>query len=333
MSLKNSFIDQAKIFIKAGDGGDGKISFHREKFIPKGGPDGGDGGNGGSVILVGSKDETSLLTYRYKKHFKAQDGKAGGGKNKKGPSGEDLLMRVPLGTIAKHIDTGEIFVEILHHNEKKVLFQGGKGGLGNTRFASSTNRTPRQSTPGEKHDGQWVQFELKLLADLGIVGFPNAGKSSLLQTLTNAKPKIGNYAFTTLSPNLGVLKIKDKSIRIGDIPGIIEGAHEGVGLGFQFLKHIQRNKALLFLISVDPKEPQKPIEQLKILQDEINQYDPEILKNCSSLLVLNKIDLITKPQLNKVIDTFHKINLTPLTVSCKKGTGIESLAQAIHDQL
>ncbi|MEZ4845689.1 MAG: GTPase ObgE [Bdellovibrionota bacterium] len=253
MAIKNSFIDQTKIFVKAGDGGDGKISFNREKYKPKGGPDGGDGGNGGSIILVGSKDETSLLTYRYKKHFRAQDGKSGQGKNKKGASGEDMYLRVPLGTIVKDIDTGEIRGEILHDKEEWVMEKGGKGGIGNVRFASSTNRAPRQSTPGEKHEGHWVQLELKLLADLGIVGFPNAGKSTLLKTLTNAKPKIGNYAFTTLSPNLGVLKVKEKSIRIGDIPGIIEGAHEGLGLGFQFLKHIQRNKALLFLISADPK--------------------------------------------------------------------------------
>lgn len=329
---KNSFIDQAKIFVKAGDGGDGKISFHREKFIPKGGPDGGDGGNGGSVILVGSKDETSLLTYRYKKHFRAQDGKAGGGKNKKGPSGEDMYLRVPLGTLAKNIDSGDVYVEILNDGEQKVLFQGGKGGLGNTRFASSTNRTPRQSTPGEKHDGEWVQLELKLLADLGIVGFPNAGKSTLLKTLTNAKPKIGNYAFTTLSPNLGVLKVKDKSIRIGDIPGIIEGASEGVGLGFQFLKHIQRNKALLFLISADPREPD-PVEQYEILQKEINQFDQEILQKCASMVVLNKVDLIKKTQLNKVIDQFMKINVQALPISCKNGDGIETLAQTIHDNL
>jgi len=330
---KNSFIDQAKIFVKAGDGGDGKISFNREKYKPKGGPDGGDGGNGGSIILVGSKDETSLLNYRYKKHFRAQNGENGQGKNKKGAQGEDMFLTVPLGTIAKDIDTGEVFGEILGDGDQFVLEKGGKGGIGNVRFASSTNRAPRQSTPGEKHDGHWIQLELKLLADIGIIGFPNAGKSSLLKTLTNAKPKIGNYAFTTLSPNLGVMKVKEKSIQIGDIPGIIEGAHEGVGLGFQFLKHIQRNKALLFLISADPKEIKKPAEQFEILQKEINEFDPEILKKCPILVALNKIDLITKPQLNKIIDSFNKINLAPVMISCKNGDGIENLAQTIHDLL
>lgn len=328
----NSFIDQAKIFVKAGDGGDGKISFNREKYKPKGGPDGGDGGNGGSIILVGSKDETSLLTFRYKKHFRAENGQNGGGTNKKGSQGQDMYLRVPLGTIAKDIDTGEVLGEILNDGEEWVMEKGGKGGLGNTRFASSTNRAPRQSTPGEKHEGHWVQLELKLLADMGIIGFPNAGKSSLLRALTNAKPKVGHYAFTTLSPNLGVLKVKDKSIRIGDIPGIIEGAHEGVGLGFQFLKHIQRNKALLFLISVDPKEPE-PIDQYKILQNEINKFDDEILNKSSTLVVLNKIDLISKKQLNKVIESFNNIHVSGQPISCKSGDGIEILAQTIHDKL
>lgn len=330
---KNSFIDQAKIFVKAGDGGDGKVSFNREKYKPKGGPDGGDGGNGGSIILVGSKDETSLLTYRYKKHFRAQDGKNGQGKNKKGSSGEDMFLTVPLGTIVKHIDTGEIRGEILHDQEQWVMEKGGKGGVGNVRFASSTNRAPRQMTPGEKHEGHWVQLELKLLADLGIIGFPNAGKSTLLKTLTNARPKIGNYAFTTLSPNLGVLKVKDKSIRIGDIPGIIEGAHEGVGLGFQFLKHIQRNKALLFLLSADPKEPNKPEKQYKILKDEINKFDNEILKRCPVIIALNKTDLASKLELKKTLEHFTKIKLAPLLISCKNGDGIENLANTIHDQL
>jgi GTP-binding protein len=333
MPAKISFIDQAKIFVKAGDGGDGKISFNREKYKPKGGPDGGDGGNGGSIILVGSKDETSLLTYRYRKHFRAEDGKSGGGKNKKGPQGQDMYLTVPLGTLVKDIDTGEIRGEILHDKEEWVMEKGGKGGVGNVRFASSTNRAPRQSTPGEKHEGHWVQLELKLLADVGIVGFPNAGKSTLLKTMTNAKPKIGNYAFTTLSPNLGVLKVKEKSIRVGDIPGIIEGAHEGHGLGFEFLKHIQRNKVLLFVISADPKEPNKPEAQFEILRDEINKYDEEILKRCPILVALNKIDLSTKTKLNKSIEFFAKIKLAPLLISCKNGTGIEALAEKIHDTM
>lgn len=329
----NSFIDQAKIFVKAGDGGDGKISFNREKYKPKGGPDGGDGGRGGHIILIGSKDESSLLDYRYKKHFRGHDGENGGGKNKKGSQGEDMYLRVPLGTLAKDIDTGEIFCEILEDKQEVILERGGKCGLGNLRFTSSTNRAPRKCTPGEKHEGHWILLELKLLADVGIIGFPNAGKSSLLTALTNAKPKIGSYAFTTLSPNLGVLKVKDKAIRIGDIPGIIEGASEGVGLGFQFLKHIQRNKALLFLISADPKEPQKPEEQYKILKSEINAFDATILKNCKKLVVLNKIDLITKKQLNKSIEYFTKNKLPPQLISCKDGDGLESLAQTIHDKL
>ncbi len=330
---KNSFIDQTKIFVKAGDGGDGKISFHREKYIPKGGPDGGDGGRGGDVILVGSKDESSLLDYRFKKHFKAKDGKSGSGKQKTGRGGESIYLRVPLGTIAKDIDTGEVFGEILEDGQEWVLEEGGKGGLGNIHFATSTDRAPRTCTPGVKHEGRWIMLELKLLADIGIIGFPNAGKSSLLQTLTNARPKIGNYAFTTLNPNLGVLKVKDKSIRIGDIPGIIEGAHEGTGLGFQFLKHIQRNKFLLFLISSDENEPNEPIKQFEILRNEINQFDPEILKRCPFMIVINKIDLISKKQLNKTIKAFNDIDLSPSLISCKTGDGIESLANTIHDKL
>lgn len=330
---KQSFIDQVKIFVKAGDGGDGRISFHREKFIPLGGPDGGDGGKGGDIILVGSKDESSLLDYKYAKHFRAENGEPGGGKQKKGAQGENKYLRVPLGTVVKDIDSGEVLGEILEDKEEWILFEGGKGGLGNMRFTSSVNRAPRECTPGEKHEGKWVILELKILADIGIIGFPNAGKSSLLKTLTNAKPKIGNYAFTTLSPNLGVLKIKEKSIRMGDIPGIIEGAHEGVGLGFQFLKHIQRNRALLLVISVDPKEEKTPDEQFMILQNEINTFDPEILKKCPILVALNKVDLISKKQLNKVIDIFTNIGIHSLTISCKTGEGIESLAEAIHEKL
>lgn len=328
-----SFIDQVKIFIKAGDGGDGKISFHREKYIPRGGPDGGDGGKGGDIILVGSKDESCLLDYKYKKHFRAQNGKSGGGAQKTGASGEDMYLRVPLGTMAKEIDSQEVLGEIMEDGQEWILEKGGKGGLGNIRFASSTNRAPRQSTPGKKHEGRWIQLELKLLADVGIIGFPNAGKSSLLKTLTNAKPKIGNYAFTTLSPNLGVLKIKDKSVRMGDIPGIIEGAHEGHGLGFQFLKHIQRSRALLFLISVAPKPEKEAISQFEILQNEINKYDDQILKNSPVLVVLNKIDLISKKQLNKIIESFNNINTPTISISCKTGEGVESLAGAIHEKL
>ena len=330
---KPSFIDQVNIFVKAGDGGDGRISFHREKFIPLGGPDGGDGGKGGDIILVGSKDETSLLDYKYQKHFRAENGEHGSGKQKKGAQGESKFLRVPLGTVIKTIDTGEVLGEILEDQQEWTLEEGGKGGLGNLRFTSSTNRAPRQCTPGVKHDGRWVTLELKILADVGIVGFPNAGKSSLLRALTNAKPKVGSYAFTTLTPNLGVLKVKEKSIRLGDIPGIIEGAHEGVGLGFQFLKHIQRNRVLLFLLSGDPKEAKNPVEQFQVLQNEINTYDQEILQKSPILVVLNKIDLISKKQFNKVIDLLTNIGLSPVNISCKTGDGIENLANSIHEKL
>ena len=327
---KHSFIDQVKVFVKAGDGGDGKVSFHREKYVPKGGPDGGDGGRGGDIVLVGSKDESSLLDYKYKRHFRAKNGQPGSGSQKTGANGDHLVLKVPLGTIIKEAETGELLGEVLKDQEEWVLQQGGRGGRGNMRFATSTNRAPRECTPGEKIEGQWVQLELKILADLGFIGFPNAGKSSLLQALTNAKPKVGNYAFTTLSPNLGVLQKNDRSIRIGDIPGIIEGAHEGTGLGLQFLKHIQRTKCLLFLLSLDPEEKNDPITQFRILKEEVHNFDSDILKR-PTLIVLNKVDLISKTHLNKVIGSFTDID--PIVISCKTNEGLEDLAKAIHDKV
>ena len=244
------FLDQVKIFIKAGDGGSGSPSFRREKFIEFGGPDGGDGGKGGSVIIKSERNLNTLIDFRYQQHFKAEKGENGMGKNKTGRSGKDIFLKVPVGTQILEEDNKTLLFDFTKENETFLVASGGKGGFGNTRFKSSTNRAPKKFTKGAKGEEYWIWMQLKTIADIGIVGLPNAGKSSLLASLTRATPKIANYKFTTINPNLGVAKYDDKEITIADIPGLIEGAHEGTGLGIKFLKHIERCKTLLHLIDV-----------------------------------------------------------------------------------
>ena len=244
------FLDQAKIFVKAGDGGSGSASFRREKFIEFGGPDGGDGGRGGSIIFVADKNLNTLIDFRYQQHFKAEKGKDGKGKKKTGKSGKDLILKVPVGTQILEEDNNTL-IEDLAKSEKKInIANGGKGGLGNVRFKSSTNRTPRKKTDGENGESFWVWLQLKVIADIGIVGMPNSGKSSLLSVLTSARPKIANYPFTTINPNLGVTNYNNKEVTLADIPGLIEGAHEGIGLGDKFLRHLERCKNILHLIDI-----------------------------------------------------------------------------------
>ena len=296
------FLDQVKIFIKAGDGGAGSPSFRREKFIEFGGPDGGDGGKGGSIILKSERNLNTLIDFRYQQHFKAQRGEDGKGKKQTGKGGENLHLRVPVGTQIFEEDNKTLIFDFKKENENFVAALGGKGGLGNTRFKSSTNRAPKKITKGIKGEEFWIWLQLKTIADIGIIGLPNAGKSSLLASITKATPKIANYKFTTLNPNLGVAIYDNKEIILADIPGIIEGAHSGTGLGIKFLKHIERCKTLLHLIDVTENDLFKSYKQIR---EELGKYSKDLLKK-NELVVLNKIDLIDKKELKEKEEKFNK---------------------------
>ena len=296
------FLDQVKIYVKAGDGGDGSPSFRREKYVEYGGPDGGDGGKGGSIILKAEENLNTLIDYRYQQHHKAQRGENGAGQNRTGKGGNDLILKVPLGTQVFEEDNKTLIYDFNKKGEEFVAAIGGKGGLGNTRFKSSTNRAPRKFTKGTIGEEFTIWLQLKTIADIGIIGLPNAGKSSLLSVITNANPKIANYRFTTLNPNLGVASYDDKEITIADIPGLVEGAHEGVGLGIQFLKHIERCKSLLHLIDITNLDLNESYEQVK---NELKNYSSKLLKK-KELVVLNKIDLIDEDTVKDVIDLFSR---------------------------
>ena len=296
------FLDQVKIFVKAGDGGSGSPSFRREKFIEFGGPDGGDGGKGGSVILKSERNLNTLIDYRYQQHFKAERGGDGSGKNKTGKGGKNLVLKVPIGTQVFEEDNKIVIFDFKKENEEFVIANGGKGGFGNTRFKSSTNRAPKKFTKGVNGEEYWIWLQLKTIADIGIIGLPNAGKSSLLASLTSANPKIANYKFTTLNPNLGVAMYDDKEITLADIPGLIEGAHTGTGLGIKFLKHIERCKTLLHLIDITEEDLVKSYKQVR---NELKKYSKDLLKK-EELVVFNKVDLIAKDQINKKISIFKK---------------------------
>ncbi|RDX36500.1 GTPase ObgE [bacterium HD9-500m-PIT-SAG08] len=296
------FLDQVKIYIKAGNGGDGSPSFRREKFIEFGGPDGGDGGKGGSVILKAEQNLNTLIDFRYQQHHKAKRGENGAGQNRTGKSGEDLILKVPIGTQVFEEDNKTLIYDFTKIREEFVAAAGGKGGLGNTRFKSSTNRAPRKFTKGTQGEEFTIWLQLKTIADIGIIGLPNAGKSSLLASVTNANPKIANYQFTTLNPNLGVASYDDKEITIADIPGLVEGAHKGTGLGIQFLKHIERCKSLLHLIDITSEDLKKSYQQVK---NELKKYSNKLTKK-KELIVLNKIDLIDEKEVNHIIKDFKK---------------------------
>jgi GTP-binding protein len=284
-----NFIDYVKFYSKSGNGGAGCLHFHREKFIEKGGPDGGDGGRGGHIILRGNSQLWTLLHLKFRKHIRAENGQGGAGQNMTGSFGKDEIIDVPLGTIAKRADTEEFLCEISEHGQEVILIPGGRGGKGNQHFATSTNQAPTHAQPGEPGIEETVVLELKLLADVGLVGFPNAGKSTLLSVVSAAKPKIADYIFTTLTPNLGVVKYRNElSFVMADIPGIIEGASEGKGLGIRFLKHIERNSLLLFLIPADSPNIER---EYQILLNEINQYNPELLDK-KRLLAITKADML-----------------------------------------
>jgi len=306
------FLDQVKIYIKAGDGGNGSPSFRREKFIEFGGPDGGDGGKGGSIILKSERNLNTLIDYRYQQHHKAERGGDGAGKNRTGRGGDNLILKVPIGTQVFEEDNKTLIYDFKNEKEEFVAANGGKGGLGNTRFKSSTNRAPRKFTKGTVGEEYVIWLQLKTIADIGIIGLPNAGKPSLLASITSATPKIANYKFTTLNPNLGVAVYDDKEITLADIPGLIEGAHTGIGLGIKFLKHIERCKTLIHLIDITEEN----IENLyKQVRNELGKYSKNLLKK-DELIVLNKIDLIDKSKLNEKKNKFSKkIKKKVLTIS------------------
>ena len=311
------FLDQVKIYIKAGDGGSGSPSFRREKFIEFGGPDGGDGGKGGSVVLKSERNLNTLIDFRYQQHFKAKRGGDGKGKNQTGRGGENLYLKVPVGTQVFEEDNKTLIFDFKEENEEYVVAVGGKGGFGNTRFKSSTNRAPKKFTKGTKGEDYWIWLQLKTIADVGIIGLPNAGKSSLLAAITSATPKIANYKFTTLNPNLGVAVYDDKEITLADIPGLIEGAHEGVGLGIKFLKHIERCKSLLHMIDITEDDLKKSYSQVR---KELKNYSKDLLKK-DEIVVLNKIDLLDDKEVKKIKDNFlkkYKVKLTTLSTFNKK---------------
>ena len=306
------FLDQVKIYIKAGNGGNGSPSFRREKFIEYGGPDGGDGGKGGSIILKSERNLNTLIDYRYQQHHKAERGDGGAGKNRTGRGGDNLILKVPIGTQVFEEDNKTLIYDFKNEKEEFVAANGGKGGLGNTRFKSSTNRAPKKFTKGTIGEEYVLWLQLKTIADIGIIGLPNAGKSSLLASITSATPKIANYKFTTLNPNLGVAVYDNKEITLADIPGLIEGAHTGIGLGIKFLKHIERCKTLIHLIDITEEN----IENLyKQVRNELGKYSKNLLKK-DELIVFNKVDLIDKSELNEKKNKFSKkIKKKVLTIS------------------
>ena len=316
------FLDQVKIFIKAGDGGSGSPSFRREKFIEFGGPDGGDGGKGGSIILKPERNLNTLIDYRYQQHFKAGRGGDGRGKNQTGKGGDDLYLKVPIGTQVFEEDNKTLIFDFKKEDDEFVVASGGRGGFGNTRFKSSTNRAPKKFTKGIKGEEFWIWLQLKTIADIGIIGLPNAGKSSLLASITSATPKIANYKFTTLNPNLGVALYDDKEITLADIPGLIEGAHAGIGLGIKFLKHIERCKTLLHLIDVNEDNL---INIYKQVRYELKKYSKELIKK-EELVVFNKIDLIDKKTLDEKIKKFEsKIKKKVLTLSTVNKSSVSKI--------
>ena len=316
------FLDQVKIYVKAGDGGSGSPSFRREKLIEYGGPDGGDGGKGGSIILRSEQNLNTLIDYRYQQHHKAERGENGMGQNRTGKCGKNLILKVPLGTQVFEEDNKTLIYDFIKSGEEFIAAIGGRGGLGNTRFKSSTNRAPKKFTKGSLGEEFTIWLQLKTIADIGIIGLPNAGKSSLLASITNANPKIANYQFTTLNPNLGVASYDDKEITIADIPGLIEGAHEGTGLGVQFLKHIERCKSLLHLIDITNNDLEEAYHQVK---NELKNYSPDLLKK-RELIVLNKTDLIDEEQAEEIKDKFSKkINGEVLTLSTFKKESVSKI--------
>jgi GTP-binding protein len=326
------FIDEAKIRIEAGKGGDGVVSWRREKYVPKGGPDGGNGGHGGSVYFEADPELGTLLDFRYRRTHKAEDGGKGAGKNCTGRSGEDMIVRVPIGTIVRAVEDGRIIADLTEHDQRILVAKGGKGGLGNAEFKSATNQAPRKQTNGKPGEGFDVELELKLLADVALVGFPNAGKSTLISRISAARPKIADYPFTTLVPNLGIVQAPEehRSFVVADIPGLIEGASGGKGLGLQFLRHIERSRLLLYLLDGVSSE-HDPRAAFKILKNELKHYDPLLLKK-PALIVITKSDAMTADELK----AFKRMTIDkkkPLVISAVSGDNIDLLIRSLWEAI
>jgi GTP-binding protein len=325
----NNFVDYVKICGRSGKGGAGSVHLRREKSVPKGGPDGGDGGRGGHIILRGNEQMWTLLHLKYRKHVIAEPGENGGGQLRSGAQGEDEILEVPLGTIARDFETGEVHCEITEHGQEYILVPGGRGGLGNNHFKSSTMQTPRFAQPGEPGQEVWKVLELKVLADVGLVGFPNAGKSTLLSVVSAAKPEIADYPFTTIVPNLGMVRYRDdRSFIMADIPGIIEGAAEGRGLGHRFLRHIERNSSLLFMISADSNDIQKEYD---ILVNELKKFNPELLHK-KRLLAITKCDMLDETMMEQMKQLLPK-GLESVFISAVTGLNIQKLKDMIWAQI
>ncbi|MCK5517220.1 MAG: GTPase ObgE [Desulfobulbaceae bacterium] len=326
------FVDEVKFFVKAGDGGNGCISFRREKFVPRGGPNGGDGGRGGSVYLETDPQKQSLIDFRYRSHFKAERGSNGQGSDKHGRGGKDIIVPIPVGSVIKDAETGQVLADLVEPNVRFAAVSGGDGGFGNARFATSTNRAPRKATPGRVGEEYWLKIELKLMADVGLIGLPNAGKSTLLSKLSAANPKVASYPFTTLAPQLGVLQLKYmEPCIIADIPGLIEGASEGIGLGHQFLRHVERTSILLHVIDAATEDDQ-PLADYQTLCHELAAYKEELL-NRSHLIVLNKIDSIDAERLEEVQVMFADQGLETMKISAKEKIGLDGLKDRLGDLL
>ena len=320
------FLDQIKVQVKAGNGGSGSASFRREKFIEFGGPDGGDGGQGGSVIFVADRNLNTLIDFRYQQHFRAEKGQDGKGRKKTGKSGKDLVLKVPVGTQIFEEDNNTLIEDLIKSEQKAIIAIGGKGGMGNVRFKSSVNRAPRKKTDGDKGENFWIWLQLKVIADIGIIGMPNSGKSSLLSALTRARPKIASYPFTTINPNLGVVNYNNKEITLADIPGLIEGAHEGIGLGDKFLRHIERCKNILHLIDVTNSNL---LENYSKVRKELFKYSNK-LKKKREVIVFNKIDMINEEELDNKINIFNKkMKKKIYTISALKHKGLNTIKKIL----
>lgn len=325
----SNFIDYVKIWCASGHGGAGSMHLYRAKYVHKGGPDGGDGGRGGHIILRANPQFWTLIHLKYRKHIKAEEGGHGEGGLRTGKNGEDIILDVPVGTVAKDAETGEVLFEMMEPGETRILCKGGRGGLGNNNFKTATNQTPRYAQPGEDGQEGWFILELKVLADVGLVGFPNAGKSTLLAAITAAKPKIANYAFTTLEPNLGIVQYyDDQSFVMADIPGIIEGAHEGRGIGIRFLRHIERNSVLLFMVSAEEDDIKA---SYKTLLNELKEYNPELLDK-DRVLAITKCDLIDK-DIEKEIEPSLPKGIPHVFISSVSGEGIKDLKDMLWSAL
>ncbi len=326
------FIDKAKIFVEGGKGGNGCVAFRREKFVPKGGPSGGDGGKGGDVVLVADRNVHTLLDFKYKRHYRAERGRHGEGNKRSGKSGKDLVIKVPVGTVVRDAQTGEVIGDLTEHGQRLIVAKGGRGGRGNAAFATPTRRAPDFAEPGEPGEERWIELELKLLADVGLVGFPNAGKSTFLSVITAAKPEVADYPFTTLRPILGVAKVGDFSFVVADIPGLIEGAHKGKGLGHEFLRHVERTKLLLHLIDLTNPE-MEPQEAFEKINRELSLYSPELSKK-PQIVVGTKLDAFpNKEKLKGIKSYFEERGYPFFAISSITGEGVKELLAFVASKL